>query len=175
MRQENKIVDIKTLTEGISADDWAQLAKFAKTSPEDLKRRYEARLAEHPQNLQKIEIKLGDPVRSGDCLTQPFNIGLFNIIGLSGSVQFCENGGNDWSATGHVSLDVAGSSVWSTDYTLSPNNTSVCYHPSFFAVKADLCFGIMGDKHCFTVSGDACYWAGTWNCGNFDKTVYCFG
>jgi hypothetical protein len=168
-------MDPKTLTQGITADEWAKLAKLAETTPEQLQSQYEAILENHPQILRKIEVTRGDAVQSGNCIKREFNISLFDILGLVGNVEFCYTSSDDWSAAFHICLEVAGSSVWCTDYTLSPTNTSICYHPNLTAVKADFCVGIIGTNHCFNINGDACYWAFGWHCANFNETLFCFG
>jgi len=165
----------KTLTQGITADDWARLARLAETTPEQLQSQYEAALENHPYILRKIEVRTGDAVQSGDCIGRDFDISVFDVLGITGNVEFCATSSDDWSAKLHVCLELAGSSVWCTDYTLSPTNTSICYHPDLTAVKADFCIGIVGQNHCFNVNGDACYWALSWHCANFNETPFCFG
>lgn len=160
------------LTQGIPAESWEMLAKLAKTTPEDLKGKYEALLAQGPQRA--VSVAVGEAASDGDCVGRDFNVSLFGIVGISGSVNFCGSSSSDWSATVHLCLDVAGSSVWCTDYTLSPQNVSVCFNPDLAAVKAKLCIGIVGANHCFNVNGNACYWAFGWHCEDFNETLFCF-
>jgi hypothetical protein len=164
------------LTQGISDADWSRLAQLAKTTPQQIRTQYEARLAEQTKGLREIEVNRGTPVQSGSCVKRDFDIGLSSMIGLSGYVEFCANSSSDWTAAFHVCLNVAGSSVWCTDETLTPTNAQLCYHPTLVVAKADLCLAIQGSNHCFNISGDACYWAlGTWSCVDFNETLFCFG
>ena len=170
-------MDAKMLTQGVSKEDWSQLAKLANTTPEKLQSQYESLLASnHPQALREISVSTSEAAASsGDCVRRNFEISLFKIVGLEGYVEFCGSSGDDWQATFHICLTLAGSSVWCTTYTLSSQNTSICFNPDLALVKAELCIGIVGSRHCFNIRGKACYWAFGWHCADFNETLFCFG
>lgn len=169
-------MDAKTLTQGITNDDWAKLARQANTTPEKLRSQYEALLANHPEGLREISVNVTESkASSGDCVRRDFEISLFKIVGVSGYVEFCGSSGSDWKATFKICLTLAGSSVWCTEYTLSSQNASICFHPDLALVKADLCIGIVGSRLCFNIKGKACYWAFGWHCAEFNETLFCFG
>lgn len=165
----------KQLTQGVSAEDWAKIAKLANITPEELQSKYEAAVAEHPNNLREISVTTSASQDNGNCVRRNFEISLFKIVGIEGYVEFCGTNERDWKATFNVCLTLAGSSVWCTTYTLSPENTSICFHPDLALVKADLCIGIVGSRHCFNIKGKACYWAFGWHCAEFNETLFCFG
>jgi hypothetical protein len=165
----------RTLTQGITEDDWALVAKLGDTTPEQLQSRYEAHLENHPQMLRKIEVTAGDAVQSGDCISRKFDVSLFDALGIAGDIEFCGTSSDDWSAKLHICLVLLGDEYWCTDYTLSPTDATVCYHPNLAAVKADFCVGIVGQNHCFNLNGQGCYWAFGWNCKGFNETPFCFG
>lgn len=169
-------MDEKQMIQGISADDWARLAKSAKTTPQQIQSQYEAALAKRLVSLGKVTVKAGAPVKSGDCISRDFDITLYDIISLKGNIQFCSSSQSDWTATYHVCLLLAGNSIWCTDATLTPNSASICYSPDFALVKAQFCLAINGVNLCFNVSGNACYrkWTGSWDCSDFNETVFCF-
>lgn len=167
-------MDTKELIKGISADQWTKAASLARLTPEQLQSQYEALLADHPTNLRHIEVTRGAVIQSGDCVKQGFEISLFKIVGLKGNVEFC-GPSSDWSAKYHICLELAGNSVWCTDYTLSPSNTSICYSVDLALVAAQFCVGIVGSNHCFNVNGKAGYWAFGWHWGDFNENVVCFG
>jgi hypothetical protein len=169
------MMEPRTLTQGITADDWTIVARQAQTTPEQLQSQYEAALQNHPQMLRKIEVSAGDAVQSGDCISRDFDVSLFDVFGIHGNIEFCGTGSNDWSAKLHICLELFGGDVWCTDYTLSPTNASVCYSPDLTAVRAHFCVGIVGQNHCFNLNGNACYWAWTWHCADFNETPFCFG
>lgn len=169
-------MDTKTLTKGIPDSTWQELAESADIGADDLRQRYEAALeAHHPGGLHTIEVERGEPVKEGDCIRRDFDVSLFKIVGLKGYVEFCGSSGSDWTAKFRICLTAAGSEVWCTEYTLSPTNTSICYHPDLTAVKATLCIGVVGTNHCFNIRGEACYWAFGWHCAKFDENLFCFG
>jgi len=168
-------MDTRTLTKGIADSDWARIAKLANTTPDQIRSAYESALTGHPENLRVKSFTRGNPIKSGDSIRVNFDIGLYKTLSLDGYVEFSGTSSTDWSAAFHVCLELAGNSVWCTDETLTPSNAQICYHPDLAAVKADLCFAIQGSNLCFNVSGDACYWAFGWHCGNFNETVHCFG
>jgi len=174
MRSKEKM-DTNTFTKGVSDQDWARAAKLANITPQQLKTRYEAAVAQHPLNLRKVTVTRGEAVKSGDAIRKDFDISLFDIVGLKGYVEFQGSSSSDWTAAFHICLELAGVSVWCTDETLSPTNAQICYHPDAGGAKADLCLAIQGTNHCFNVSGDACYWAFGWHCGDFNETLFCFG
>jgi len=166
-------MDPKILTSGISDDDWARLAKQAKTTPKQLQSQYESFVAEHPQHLREIAVKRGAAEKTQDCITRKFGISLFKVFGINGWVQFC-GPSNNWTATFHIALELFGSDVWHTDYTLNPTNTSICYTVDITAVNAKFCVGIVGTNHCFNISGEGSYWAWTWHHKDFNETLFCF-
>jgi hypothetical protein len=168
------MLDAKTLSAGISAADWSRLGKLAKADPKALQSQYEAFVAGHPQDLRAIEVKRGAPQQAADCVTRDFSISLFKVLGLNGYVKFC-GPADDWTATFHICLELFGSNVWCTDYTLSPSNASICYNVDLAAVKASFCVAIQGANHCFNIKGEGCYWAFTWHCKDFNETLFCFG
>lgn len=165
----------RTLMQGIPEEQWAIVARQADTTPEQLQSQYEAVIENHPHILRRIEVKAGDAVQSGDCISRDFDISLFDALGIRGNVEFCGTSSDDWSAKLHVCLVLFGGDVWCTDYTLSPTNASICFNPDLAAVKAQLCIGIVGQNHCFNIHGNGCYWAFGWNCADFNETPFCFG
>src|SRR5258707_250229 len=170
-------MDTTTPTQEISAEDWSKLAALAETTPEELQKRYQAILSGDPESRQRIEVTRGDALQNGNCVKRDFNVSLFSVVGLSGNVEFCATSSTDWKAHFVISLDVAGASVWRTEYTLSPTNTSICYNPDVGAAKAQFCVGIVGADHCFNIKGNFCIWALIfgWQCADFNENLFCFG
>lgn len=176
------------MTQGVPAESWAKLAQLAGTTPEEFKTRYESMLTDGP-HLEPVGVNVGEAVpatngalqsgaagleASNDCLERTFDVSLFKVVGVSGKITLCGLGTSDWMAQLHLSLDVAGSSVWSTDYTLSARNSSVCFSPDLFVVKGRLCVGLVGSNLCFNINGNICYWGFGWQCADFNQTLFCF-
>ena len=161
------------LTQSVPAEAWAKLAQTANATPEEFKAKYEALLANGPE-LSQVAVNVGEGQASGDCVKRTFDVSLFKVVGISGYIEFCGSSSSDWSANVHICLDVAGSSVWCTDYTLSPQNLSVCFNPDLALVKGQLCIGIVGANHCFNIHGNVCYWGFGWHCADFNQTLFCF-
>lgn len=174
---------LKALESRVSSSDWQLMANHAGVSVEELKKNILSVLAEEGQrqlNSKQEEEGIATPVLSGiqadgDCERQDFELTLFEIIGVKGSLTLCGSGSSNWSAELKVCLVVAGSSVWCTTYRFDPHNLSVCFNPSVGIAKAKLCFSltIETNKVCLNLSGDACVWAFGWHCGSFDVSLFC--
>lgn len=173
---------LKALESRVSASDWELMANHAGVSVDELKSNLLNTLVEEGQKqLKQYEgaVTLPAPVLSkavvsGDCETQNFEVTLFEIIGVRGSLTLCGTSSN-WSAELKVCLVVAGASVWCTTYTFDAHNLSICFSPSVGIAKAQLCFAlnIERDKICLGLNGNACVWAFGWNCGSFDISLFC--
>jgi hypothetical protein len=174
----------RALDSRVSQADWDRMAGHAGMPAADLKKQVATALqglATSPVALQAAApaagFKLGavGKTKSGQCNTQEFEISLFKIIGLSGSLTLCGTSSSDWSAELQACLIVAGAKVWCTTYTFNPHNVSICYDPNVGAAKAHLCFAIQisGNKACLNISGNACVWALWWHCGDFNTTPFC--
>ncbi|MDN3380747.1 MULTISPECIES: hypothetical protein [unclassified Pseudoalteromonas] len=179
----------KSLQTMVSDKDWEMMAKHAGMSAAEIKKHVIKAIekdatkgmlngfSESAGAIGEIDnITLGTLSKAkNECLTQDFEVSLFKIIGIKGTLTVCGSSTNDWTATLKVCLIVAGASVWCTQYTFDPHNISVCFSPSVGLAKADLCFRIEihNNKVCLGLSGKACYWAFGWKCANFNETLFC--
>ena len=167
--------DIQKAMESLVSDtDLAMMAKHANISPDELK----AKLLDAVQNPDAVAVpapKLSDMKTQNSCHSQSFEVSLFKIIGVSGTLTLCGESSSDWSAELKACLMVAGSEVWCTTYKFDAHNLGVCFSPSVGIAKAKLCFNLQlsGDKACLNINGNACVWAFGWTCGDFDTTVFC--
>ncbi|MGH1334531.1 MAG: hypothetical protein ACRBFS_00270 [Aureispira sp.] len=173
---------LKALESRVSSSDWELMANHAGVSVEELKNNLLSVLVEegkrqlnNKQEDQGVVIPVLSSIQAnGDCETQDFELSLFKIIGVKGSLTLCGSG-SSWSAELKICLVVAGSSVWCTSYRFDPHNLSVCFSPSVGIAKAKLCFNldIETNKVCLRLNGNACVWAFGWHCGSFDTSLFC--
>lgn len=170
---------LKAVESRVSPADWQRMAKHAQIGPDELKAKVLKALQGHADGKDLAVARtfpvLSDATKKDSCHTQSFEISLFKIIGLSGSLTLCGDSSTDWSAELKVCLLLAGSEVWCTSYKFDPHNLGVCFEPSVGLAKARLCFNLeLGvDKVCLHISGNACVWIFGWQCGDFDTTVFC--
>ncbi len=167
-------MDSKAMINSVSTEDWAQLAKLANVTTEELQSRFAAAMQDFPQMLREITVSSGAGEEANDCTTRTFEISFFKILGIRGTIRLCTTG-RDWTAQITVSLLVLGESVWDTQYTLSSRNTSICFNIDLFLVKGELCLGIVGERLCFNIKGRLCVWTiAGWQCESFNETPFCF-
>lgn len=169
---------LKVLESRVSAADWQLMAKHANVGADELK----ARLLEAFENQEGEKLAalastpiLSDVTLSESCKSQSFEISLFKIIGLSGTLTLCGQSPTDWSAQLKICLLVAGAEVWCTNYKFDPHNLGVCFEPDLVLAKAKLCFKLEDKNNtvCLNINGNACAWIFGWQCGDFDVTVFC--
>ncbi|HWD25636.1 MAG TPA: hypothetical protein VG387_00620 [Rhizomicrobium sp.] len=169
----------RALDSRVSQDDWNRMAGFAGVSPAELKASISSALQSSTAAWQSAPthqtFKVPATTKSAQCETQDFEISLFKIIGVAGSLTLCGTSTSDWSAELQVCLLVAGSKVWCTTYKFDPHNLGVCFSPSVGVAKADLCFALQinGNRVCFNINGKACIWTFGWHCGDFNVTPFC--
>ncbi len=169
------MMEVKNVHAALTASEWLRIAELTKQPREDLEKRWEAFLSEHPQHLRKIEVTEGETTKTADdCLKKEFSISIFSVLGIKLNVVFCGTS-LDWSLEVRLALLLFGTEVWVTGYTLTPSNASICFSPDLVLVKAKFCIGVSGSKVCLRVWGDACYWGWGWHCADFDETLVCFG
>jgi hypothetical protein len=172
--ERGKLMDTKQAVANVSDADWQHLAKIANKDADTLKNNYMKAIEDHPKNANSIQVSTTDAIEEGSCVRRKFDVSLFKVVGVSGEVKFCGSSGSDWEAHVHICLNVAGDSVWCTNYKLSPHDAHVCFHPHLVVAKAQLCIGIKGQRSCFNISGNACYWGFGWHCADFDENLFCF-
>ncbi len=169
---------LKALESRVSAADWQSMAKHANVGADELK----ARLLEAFENQEGGKLAevastpiLSDVTLSESCKSQSFEVSLFKIIGLSGTLTLCGQSPTDWSAQLKICLLVAGAEVWCTNYKFDPHNLGVCFEPDLVLAKAKLCFKLedRNNSVCLNINGNACAWIFGWQCGDFDVTVFC--
>jgi hypothetical protein len=162
---------------------WERLAELAnehdggRVTAEKLRHDY-IRAVEIAQESRDGELLVERPKPelepSGKYHVGPYEIKIYGVLtlGIEGWFQ----PGADWSFEMTAYLKLLGSKVWETHYVLSPENTSITYHPDFKVVKGNFTIGIFGSTHCLRIYGDACYrgFSG-WHCKDFDETLHCFG
>lgn len=175
----------KALNTLVSEKDWEAMSVHAGIPTSKLKSRIQdaisalvsegADLEDSRAEAPLAGLKLGDLQKEGDCFTRDFEVSLFKIVGIKGSLTVCGTSTSDWTAELKVCLTVAGASVWCTSYKFNSHNLGVCFSPNVGLAKAELCFKILihSDKVCLGVSGKACYWAFGWHCASFDETLFC--
>jgi hypothetical protein len=160
-----------------SEEDFNRMAKNASLTPDELKNRILQAL-QNDQNALANTIAapvISDLQAVGNCNAQSFEISLFKIIGVKGTLTLCGDSPSNWSAELKMTLIVAGADVWSTSYQFDPHNLGVCFEPNVALAKARLCFNLQlhDNKVCLNIKGNACVWAIYWQCGDFDTTVFC--
>lgn len=173
----------KALDTVVSEQDWELMSKHAGLPAATLKEKIIPALeqsfqgsfleAQGPGDLSQV--KLEDIAEAESCRSQSFEVSLFKIIGIKGTLKLCGTNSSNWTANLEFCLIVAGSSVWCTSYTFDPHHLRICFSPSVGIAKADLCFELQygNGKICLNVKGQACVWAFGWTCGSFDKTLFC--
>lgn len=169
---------LKALESRVSPADWQLMAKHANVSADELKARLLGALEN--QAGGKLAAVASTPVlsavtQSESCKSQSFEISLFKIIGLSGTLTLCGQSISDWSAELKICLLVAGAEVWCTSYKFDPHNLGVCFEPNLALAKAKLCFKLelKNNAACLNINGNACAWIFGWQCGDFDVTAFC--
>jgi hypothetical protein len=163
---------VKSPIAAISESQWSRLAQLAKVTPQEIQSRYQQFVETHTPQVRTLEVKIGKPEKSGECTKKEFDLSLFKLLGIKGFLELC-GGGDNWTLKVHVCLILLGMELWCTDFTLSPQNTHVCFDVDLWLVNAKLCFGVRTSRVCFYVSGRACYFDGGWNCESFDETILC--
>jgi len=83
---------------------------------------------------------------------------------LSLRIDVSITGGDDWRGTLKVTAKVFGYDVGSSQAEISRTNSYIEIHPSVLLAKADLKIGLYGERLCFGVEGQACYWGFGWHC-----------
>ncbi len=177
---------LKALESRVSAGDWKRMAQYADVSADELKAKVLTALQDELESTASLKTEqaaivapfpvLSDVEKSGECYTQDFEISLYKIVGLKGSLTLCADSSFDWSAELNVCLVVAGASVWCISYKFDPHNLGVCFEPNVGVAKAKLCFNIetKHDKVCLNLDGKACVLGFFgWNCESFDTTLFC--
>ncbi|WP_141921617.1 hypothetical protein [Haloactinospora alba] len=69
-----------------------------------------------------------------------------------------------WRAVVDANAKVFGHKVGNSHFQLSRMSSYIEIHPGAFLTKADLKIGVYGERLCFGIDGQACYWAWTWHC-----------
>ncbi len=174
---------LKALDAHVSQADWDRMATHAGIPAADVKAKVVAGLqafiagAPVAANAQTAlpAFKLGTPSTSGSCTTQTFDITLYDIIGIRGSLTLCGTSPDDWSAELQVCLVVAGASVWCTNSKFDSHNLGICFDINVAVAKVHLCFVLVigSGRICFNINGQACVWAVWWHCENFNITPFC--
>ncbi|SLN25303.1 hypothetical protein PEL8287_01152 [Roseovarius litorisediminis] len=182
------MTDIKTALEThVSDRDWEMMAKHAGMPAAEVKKKVLNGIAnslgaDGTAELTTVssapvlsDLALAPRTVADDCATQDFEVSLFKIIGIKGSLKVCGTNTSNWTAELKVCLIVAGASVWCTTYHFDPHNLSVCFSPTVGVAKADLCFtvSIHSNKICLSIKGKACVWGLGWHCGKFNEQLFC--
>jgi hypothetical protein len=162
------------------------MAKNANLSPDELQDKVVQayRLMEEDESPGALKAIPSIPVPSvseimtaGNCKSQTFEVSLFKIIGVSGTLTLCGNSSSDWSAEVKFCLLVAGASVFCRSFSLDPHNLSVSFDIDTAVANAKISFtlNIHNNKACFNIKGKACIWAPFigWKCADFDVTPFC--
>lgn len=167
----------------VSEDDWERMSKHAGVSPAELKaklipalegafgeRATEITAARDVQGVRLMALEQKD-----NCSSQSFEVDLFSIVGLGGTLTLCGTNSHNWSAKLKTCIIVAGSEVWCTTYKFDPHDLSVCFNPNAAAVKGKFCYKLKlrRGKICASVKGRACVWTFGWKCRSFKKALFC--
>lgn len=174
---------VKALNTVVSQNDWDRMSKHAGVSAAELKEKlvpaleaaFQEGTSEAVAAKDVSEVSLAAAAKDGNCQSQSFEVSLFKIVGISGTLTLCGTNSSNWTAELKFCLIVAGSSVWCTSYQFDPHHLRVCFSPSVGLAKADICFELQigNGKVCLNIKGQACAWAFGWKCGSFDKTLFC--
>jgi hypothetical protein len=167
----------------VSQDDWERMSKHAGVSPAELKAKLIPALegafgegaAETTAARNVPGVRLMAVEQKGNCSSQSFEVDLFSIVGVGGTLTLCGTNSRNWSAKLKWCLIVAGSEVWCTSYEFNPHDLRVCSSPRLGAVKAKLCYKLKPrhGKICVSIKGRACAWTFGWKCGRFNKALFC--
>lgn len=94
------------------------------------------------------------------------------VLSLTVDVDFTT--GDDWKASLKITPKVFGIDMGASAAELSSTNSSITMHPSVATAKADITLGFYGPDLCFGIKGNACYWAISWHCQDFDASdLFC--
>lgn len=173
-------------TVGISAQEWERLAALANAhggeghhvTAEQLSERYVKSIQSEPEQAASMLVAERPKPKvqpNGDIHVGPYEIKLYSVFALGIEGDF--RTGTDWAFDFKAYLKVLGETVWTTEYRLSPQESSISYHPDVYLAKGDFTIGIFGSSLCLRTFGDACYRVplGSWHCKAFDVTLHCFG
>lgn len=153
-------------------EDWAKLGHLLGVPAEQVKNDYINALKEHmvnpvPATLKEIESSSAYASESGSGAEGEFTKS-FDLTIVPGVLQLrldvSASTGENWSAGIKVTALVFGKNVGEAQIQLSALNSYVEIHPAILVAKADLKLGLYGDRLCFGVEGQACYWLFGWHC-----------
>lgn len=165
----------------VSQDDWDLMSGHAGIAADKLKEQIisalEVNVSGGPQttSLSPVTFTVPSSKQAGPCETQDFEISLFKLIGVRGSLTLCGSGSSNWTAELKLCIILAGASVWCTTYKFDPQNLGVCFDINVGLANVNLCIKLMVSpkRVCLNLSGRACIWAFGWQCENFDTTPFC--
>lgn len=159
----------------VSENQWQEVAKLTNLSVDEVKSKYEAAIAQQGGEHFTVtypEMLMANALENGEDIEIPFEIGFYKILAIKGKLAYRHNGG-DWSVELTCGIYLLGNEIKTFSYTFNKHHTSICIGVSVGLAKAKICFGITGNRLCFKVNGEACYWAVTWRCESFDETIVC--
>ncbi|WP_150251447.1 hypothetical protein [Nocardiopsis deserti] len=162
----------------LSEEEWGKLARALEANPERLKAQYAEAVAAHLRDPQPVVLKeqRNAPAPSNAHafdFSKTFEATIVPGV-LTLRVVVSASTGENWSAHVKVSAVVFGTELGSAEANLSAVNSYVEIHPSVLLAKADLRIGFSGERLCFFVQGQACYWALSWHCTSVDAhNLFC--
>lgn len=156
-------------------EDWEELGRRLDVPALQAKNDYVEALKEHlanpvPATLREID----PPASSGGAAWGPSGSEgefsrSFDLTIIPGVLQVRldvhATTGADWNAGIKATALIFGTNVGESQIQLSATNSYVEIHPAMLVAKADLKIGLYGDRLCFGIEGQACYWAPfSWHC-----------
>lgn len=162
----------------LSDEQWEELGRLLDTSADQVKNDYINALKVHmanpvPATLRKVDPPQAYASASTDEFTHSFDLTIVPGV-LQLRLDVHASTGENWSAGIKVTALVFGKNVGESQVELSALNSYIDIHPSILLAKADLKIGLFGDRLCFSVEGQACYWAFGWHCTPIDaRDLFC--
>jgi len=154
----------------ISQSQWEETAKLLNLSIEETQKRYMEAL----DNMGKEMVKINHEALTVDSTDKdfsfPFDLSFFGIVTLKGELTITT--GDNWSVVVKAEVALLGVTIINIDQTLDPSNPEFCFDVSAGVAKASICFGYKDS--CIFIKGEACYWAFSWSCTDFEENIVCF-
>lgn len=154
----------------ISQSQWEETAKRLNLSVEETQKRYMEALDQMGDTMVKINHEAITSQGTDKDFSYPFDLSFYGILDLKGELTFIT--GEDWSIIIKAEVSLLGVTIINIDHTLNPSNPEFCFEVNVALAKASICIGYKDS--CVYVKGEACYWAFSWSCADFEENIVCF-
>lgn len=154
----------------ISQSQWEEAAKLLNLSVEETQKRYMAAIEQMGTEMVKIHHEALSAKSTDKDFSFPFDLSFYGIVTLKGELTITT--GDNWAVIVKAAVALLGVTIINIDQTLDPSNPEFCFEVNAAVAKASICFGYKDS--CIYIKGEACYWAFSWSCTDFEENLVCF-